>query len=1141
MGLMFRAGALRLGGALAAKPDPSITVPTATLIGAAFAVGIEYRQRVNLPAPAAGFAWSAGEQRGVIRPYTPAEAAEGGVLVGRVNQPQRMLSVFLVDLTNPTRVSVGQHFTVTRPVAVPLEIVGSVSLWTTGRVHDPLNVVWPTIANPSPPTPTRVLRIYTSLGAAPVATIAEGDIPAAVPDNATWAIGRIVRAEWSVEDPARGLVELYSAPVTITAAEDMRALTAADIVLKPSEYRPTGQAVTFSAGFTVPGLTPPFELRFKAAPIGGADPWFAAAQVSGSETDWFLPDAFDPAFPTVNVALFRAGEARNGRLRFQWRRSAAHPWSPESAMFAVQTPLPPSQELRSLTSADLVMGASVYRPSGQAVSFSPTFTVPGLAGIAFEMEFRASPLDWTGEDPWSPVAPLPGSPGVYHLPDVNHPSFPGFNAALFFASNPDRNARLRFRWRPVGAVEWSPDSQLFAVPQPLPMLIQAIPDQTVLTSAAGSIETAGYFSPGATGYSVAGGTGVTIDATTGVVSYATGTAGAATITVTVQPGGAQGAFLLTREAAPAVQAPTLSPLTQLSRPVGTVGSVSLASFVAGGEATSHLLTGGSWIAYDRATRVLSFSFPTTAGSTTFGLTLSNAGGSSETRSFEAVATAVAAPPANLQAAMRPPTSAVADAMNTALFNFTNTAGGSTDAGENLPAYKRPWNHHNMPVIALAAYSGDTASYSTPSGARTPSARLIEQLNQWAGSSGTNRMPRGIGHGYVATYEAAFWATVMIASQTPAVWGALAAATRTRLILVTLACIVGACYGGSHRYPTGAQGHGRGWGSDNSIRGFSANYTGAFNFKWSPRTLPFIADAWMRLVGYPAGLNAYLQSFDRLGFANQLNAAGGCGQARDTYANIWTAEFKNSYYPQGHRNWNGTGPNEAQLYYALRGEGGQWYMEGTRTKGRSNASYGTRSYSLSQAQEALRVITEDAFGAQILPGAPNADGGVALGPGWPAITGVNRAGILHNGQIRGCFGVPSGGINAATVFSTWVNVPNKGMIGRFRELDEIDEGGANRPRSSVPYALGGGTGFCAAICAAMVVGAITPGPAWSEAVNRARLAMIDFGYLAQVGWRTYSKAGGELSDTHTAWFDLNEVRPNALRGLSDVFQAWLALA
>jgi len=1138
--LAIDGGPVLLGpNALAVAPDAALVAPEVVLVGSTRLVNLNYHQTVRFPDPPAGTVWFA-EVGGTAMAVG---LGEQDIVVGRVNEAQADLIAYLVDIANPLRTSPQQAFRIHRPAAVALEISGSVSLWTTGRVHDLITVTWPTIANPGDWGETKIFALYPALGGV-VATVIDGDV-LPTRNQPEW-MGLYLVAEYSVLDPVVGLRGFDGAPILITPDEVMRQLTSADLVMGASVYRPGGQTTSFTPTFTVPGLEDEFEIQFRSSPIGEDSPWFNAAKAPGEPGQpdvWYLPDSFDPAFPANNVALFRAGEARNGRLRFRWRRSPAHEWSIDSTLFTVLTPLPPSQELRILTSADLVMGASVYRPGGQTTSFTPTFTVPGLVGTAFEMEFKASPLDWTGEDPWSPVAALPGQPGVYHLPDVSHPAFPDFNAALFFASNPDRNARLRFRWRPTDTTEWSPDSQLFAVPQPPVQWTSTIPPQTVDAAGSGVCrQGSGYVSPGATGYSVSGGTGVTIDAATGAVSRSSGSPGSATITLTVQPSGAQTSFPLTREAAPAVQAPTLAPLTELSRPVGTVGSVSLASFVGGGEATAHLLAGGSWIAYERATRVLSFSFPATAGSTSFALTLSNAGGSSETRSFEAVATAVASPPANLQAAMRPPTSAVADAMDTALFNFVNRAGQSTDAGENSPAYKRPWNHHNMPVIALAAYSGDTASYSTPSGARTPAARLIEQLNQWAGSSSTNNMPRGIGHGYVATYEAAFWATVMIASQTPAVWGALAAATRTRLILVTLACIVGACYGGSHRYPTGTQGHGRGWTADNSIRGFSANYTGAFNFKWSPRTLPFIADAWMRLVGYPAGLNAFLQSFDRIAFASQLNAAGGCGQARDTYANIWTAAFKNSYYPQGHGNWNGTGPDDAQLYFALRGEGGQWYMDGGRGPGgRSNANYGSRSYSISQAQEALRVITEEAFGAQILPGAPNADGGVALGPGWPAIPGVNRAGILHRSRIRGCFGVPPGGIDAETVFSTWVNVPNKGLIGRFAELNTIDEGGANRPRSSVPYALGGGTGFCAAICAAMVVGAITPGPAWSEAVNRARLAMIDFGYLAQVGWRTYSKAGGELSDTHTAWFNAQEVRPAALRGLSDVFQAWLALA
>lgn len=1122
MGIIVKDGrALMLGIAFSTKPDPEIVIPEGVdKTGNAYISGLDYFQRVMLPAPTEGFSWQVGVHGGVILTFPQGEAH---VPVGRVNEPQRPLIVFLRSNSDPTHVSEVLTFLVVRPDVAPVEVVGNVALTTTGRVFDSIDIQWPsTVGSEPPPNLTRNLRLYSDITDAPVTTIPFGSIPTSIPNDSEW-ISKLLRAEMRFEDPFLGWRDFYSAVIPVTAAEEMRQLTASDIVLNPSEWRPSGQTTTFSSTFTLPGLYAPFEIQYRASPVGEDSPWFNVQRVENSENTFFLPDSFDPAYPSTNVALFRAGEARNSRLRFRWRRSASHPWSPDSVLLTVNVPTPPQQELKVLTSTDLVLGSSYFRPVGQSITFTPTFTLPGLTGN-FEIEFKASPLDWTGSDPWSPVTPLPGQAGVWHLPDVNHPDYPNFNAALFRTAEPARNARLRFRWRPVGSATWSPNSDLFTVTPPTPVFLSQIPTQTVAADAAGTIPLAAYLSSGVTSYALTGGGNTSVNTTTGDLSYTAGTAGTSTLTLTVQPGGASSTFSFVRTEVAALQPPILAPLSEVSRQVNIPVDIDLSSFISGGAATSSSLTGGSWLAYNVATSRLTGTFPATAGTTSFTLTLSNAAGNSLTRPFSAIATAAPNQPSgNLQQIMRPSVVGLTNAMSAPYTTYRHGGtNGATDAGENIPVYTNLlWAHHAPAVVALGAFGDMQNSLATPNGTKIARVKLTDQINHWLGSSSTNNAPRGV-NGYCGQYEGDFVITCLIAASIPGFLATFPAAVINRMDLCMIAQAIGAMYIGSDTF-TGT----RGWTNEANIRGFSSNRNGVLNFSAPPKLLPLLVDRYMVLRGL-GRLNSYVQSFNRTTFANSLNAAGGLKGAYDTYRQTWTLAVQNATYPNGH-NAFGVGPTEAQLLTSIRGSGGV---------------YRCFNQTLDQATAVFQTVTNDAFGAIIKPGIVGAIGGEAApgGSGWPTNEVYGLKDSATGNQLRACLmtsGSPGKG--------SWANVPNKGLTGRMRELDTSDGGASGvawRNRSSISYALHG-TEFVATALAAMICsGAFSPSDAgWGGSngpISRIDRGLVDLEYIRVNGWRSVDK-GRAAGDQNATWFANNGTYLPALTSLAPIFSAWLASA
>lgn len=850
--------------------------------------------------------------------------------------------------------------------------------------------------------------------------------------------------------------------------------------------------------------------------------------------------------PTLSVVPDQPG--RMYRIHARARRSTEDPWVEHfSAAFGPVLPVP--ETLPTITNADITPIFSLYRPLTQTSSMSPVFQVEGVDPAVHNLRAKLSPLDWTGVDTPLVVEPHPTIAEHWHIPgpQMSDPTLGlQWDVSVVTAGSVRQFGRFRLsvslKSNPAVWSDYTPGMDL---PYPAPFRLGDIPALTVSAAENWTLNAATFFMAGVTSWALTDApAGVSINATTGLITGVPGSATTATITVvaTNAHGEAEAEFSFAREAAPDVHAPILGGLGNITRAAG-IGqvTVNLNFAIAGDPATGYTLTPGGIGSFNVANGNLTVNIPASAATVACTLQLHNAGGASQAQAFNIIATAAAPPPTSLQAAMRPSSAAVASAMAAPLVTYA-APGPSCEGGEMhggridgvaANVYKSPWNNHISAAIALGAFGGDTATYSTPNGSMTPRQRTVQQLKRWADAT-KSYSPRCVGSGYIGQHELPFYSTVAIASRSPLWLSDLTAAERNSLTLCMIAGGIGASYSGSHLYPTRAQGKGRGWTREKNIRGFSANYTGAFNFWYTARTVPFLVNAFMVSQGLGT-LNAYLQSFNRVTFANALNAAGGCKQAYQTYANIWSTTFKNGFYPSGHGNY-GEGPTEVELNLALKGSNGTWFLESGR--GNGDNDYGTPGFHLGQTREAIQAVANRAFAAEILPGAPNCNGSMAAGPGWPEGTPV--CGIKDStsgGVLRGCFGRING-----TERGAWPGVPNKRQIGRFDEFSTIDEGGSARKRASMTYALSGGTGACAALAAFMVLGAISPSdPGWAQPVGRAHRAMVDFAYMMQEGWLSYSRAGGELTNADAAWFTANGIHAPALAGYADVFQRWLQLA
>lgn len=119
-----------------------------------------------------------------------------------------------------------------------------------------------------------------------------------------------------------------------------------------------------------------------------------------------------------------------------------------------------------LAAEDATILQSIWRPEGQAGTFSPNIAFPGLGGEAVQaIEFTVD-APGAGAPAWHPVRAQVGEPGVWRLFDARHPvAADAPDAALWGPATPRAN-RLRFRWRRTEAGPWAPESPTHAIPEP---------------------------------------------------------------------------------------------------------------------------------------------------------------------------------------------------------------------------------------------------------------------------------------------------------------------------------------------------------------------------------------------------------------------------------------------------------------------------------------------------------------------------------------------------------------------------------------------------------------------------------------------------------------------------------------------------
>lgn len=129
-------------------------------------------------------------------------------------------------------------------------------------------------------------------------------------------------------------------------------LTAAQIVVVESVYRPGGQTVTFSPRVQFPGLTAD-TIQFNVTSDGDAA-WHTVA-VDGdafklvASDDPVTPPAYDAALWTAIPA------ARLAQLRFRYRTTAGGPWSAASAAVTVPLPVAVPPTLGAVTNAMITL------------------------------------------------------------------------------------------------------------------------------------------------------------------------------------------------------------------------------------------------------------------------------------------------------------------------------------------------------------------------------------------------------------------------------------------------------------------------------------------------------------------------------------------------------------------------------------------------------------------------------------------------------------------------------------------------------------------------------------------------------------------------------------------------------------------
>lgn len=121
---------------------------------------------------------------------------------------------------------------------------------------------------------------------------------------------------------------------------------------------------------------------------------------------------------------------------------------------------------RRLGAADVTVLRSLWRPVGQATTFSPEIAFPGLAGETVQaIEFTNDPAG-AAAPVWHPVRAKAGAAGVWQLFDRNDPVAAGRADAALWGPGTPRTGRLRFRWRVSQLHPWSDAGATLAVPAP---------------------------------------------------------------------------------------------------------------------------------------------------------------------------------------------------------------------------------------------------------------------------------------------------------------------------------------------------------------------------------------------------------------------------------------------------------------------------------------------------------------------------------------------------------------------------------------------------------------------------------------------------------------------------------------------------
>lgn len=420
--------------------------------------------------------------------------------------------------------------------------------------------------------------------------------------------------------------------------------------------------------------------------------------------------------------------------------------------------------------------------------------------------------------------------------------------------------------------------------------------------------------------------------------------------------------------------------------------------------------------------------------------------------------------------LSPPADDVAATIGLALIDYNVTTNWTPTDGSGRGERRRAY----FTVVALAAYKGDTASYS----GRTPINRTIAQCQRWA----AGRMP-GRGAGYSAQFAMDFVATMVIVRHTPAVWNALTATERTRLSLAVESCMVEGCVEtGNDSYWFGLPGYAR-----RTFRGFmvSAN---APNYSLPPRLMPYLGVAFFGLEQ----ARTLLDNFTVAGFLARMDAAGGAagmGDVYDMYFRIpWTLAKLAVRHPgvvDAGSLHKGDGPSAAQIEASLSGT---WT---SRAQG----------FGLHQGAEMLAFEVSKFFEKTIQPGlGPN-----PTGEAW----GIFEAGSAPRRNAW---------VGRLINMGAAASMPHLGQTGMPFEFNCNDEGGS---RSSLIYVSHGFQALSCATAAFAVAGVLrkdlpifagSDGPMarMSRGVDVLRFILVE-------GWEDYSKGGRPVNpnDPNTA--------------------------